>query len=255
MRIEIWSDVVCPWCYIGKRRLETALSTFEHADDVEIIWRSYQLDPTAPRDQSLTTLEALGAKFPGGPDQVREMLARTRGVAAEEGLEFGDHSFHANTVDAHRVLHLALVEGGPTLQGALKEALLAAHFVDNANVGDHAVLTEVAVRTGLDAARVTAVLAGDEFADAVRADIDQARALGATGVPFFVLDRKYGVSGAQPAESFTQVLEQAWADAHPQITMVGQTPDGQTQDGQTRDGQTQGDETGDVACGPDGCAI
>ena len=236
MRIEIWSDVVCPWCYIGKRRLETALSTFEHADEVEIVWRSYQLDPSAPREASVTTLEALGAKFPGGPEQVREMLAHTRGVAAAEGLEFGESSVHANTVDAHRLLHLALAEGGPQLQGALKEALFATHFVDNRNLADATVLTEVAVATGLTADRVGAVLDSDEYAADVRADIEQARALGANGVPFFVLDRTYGVSGAQPAEAFTEVLDRAWSDAHPAVTMVGGSADAE-------------------ACGPDGCAI
>lgn len=235
MRIEIWSDVVCPWCYIGKRRLETALADFPHADEVEVVWRSYQLDPSAPRGESITTLEALGAKFPGGPEQVRQMLERTRGVAAEEGLEFGDHSLHANTVDAHRVLHLALAEGGPALQGALKEALLAAHFVANRDLGDHAVLAEVAVGVGLSADRVAAVLASEEYADAVRADVEQARAFGATGVPFFVVDRKYGVSGAQPAQAFSEVLTRAWDDAHPKLDLVG------------------GGEA-DV-CGPDGCAV
>lgn len=234
MRIEIWSDVVCPWCYIGKRRLETALADFGHADEVEIVWRSYQLDPSAPKDEVVTTVEALGAKFPGGPEQVTEMLARTRGIAAEEGLTFGEHSVHANTVDAHRVLHLALEVGGPALQGALKEALLHAHFVDNRNVGDAEVLTDVAVSTGLPADRVAAVLAGDEYADAVTTDVAQARAYGATGVPFFVVDGKYGVAGAQASEVFSQVLEQAWADSHPAIAVVGGDAD---------------------ACGPDGCAI
>ncbi len=121
MRIEIFSDVVCPWCYIGKRRLEAALAEFEHSEEVEVVWRSYQLDPTAEKGAGVTTVEALGAKFPGGPDQVRQMLARTQQVAADEGLEFGGSSFHANTVDAHRLLHLALELGGADLQGELKE--------------------------------------------------------------------------------------------------------------------------------------
>lgn len=234
MRIEIWSDVVCPWCYIGKRRLEQALTDFEHADEVEVVWRSYQLDPTAPRE-SVSTVEALGAKFPGGPDQVRQMLARTREVAAAEGLEFGGATLHSNTVDAHRLLHLALAEGGPTLQGALKEAFLAAHFVANRDLGDPAVLAEVAAAAGLPSTRVAQVLASDEYADAVRADIEQARSFGATGVPFFVVDRKYGVSGAQPAEAFSEVLTRAWDDAHPRLDLVG---------------SAEAD-----ACGPDGCAV
>lgn len=234
MRIEIWSDVVCPWCYIGKRRLESALADFAHADEVEIVWRSYQLDPTAPRGESITTLKALGARF-GGPDQVRQMLARTSEMAAAEGLDFGDAGLHANTEDAHRVLHLALEEGGPALQGALKEAFLAAHFVDNRDMGAAEVLTEIAVATGLAAERVSEVLAGDEYADAVRADVAQAQAYGATGVPFFVVDGRFGVSGAQPKEAFTEVLTRAWDDAHPKLDVVGGT-----------DAQ---------ACGPDGCPV
>jgi len=235
MRIDIFSDVVCPWCYIGKRRLEAALAEFEHADEVEVVWRSYQLDPSAPKDGAVSTVDALGAKFPGGPDQVRQMLARTQGLAAEEGLDFGGNSFHANTVDSHRLLHLAHAEGGATLQGALKEALFAAHFSANDNLNEHAVLQRVAESVGLDATRVAEVLAGDEFSDAVQADIAQARAYGATGVPFFVVDRKYGISGAQAKEAFTQVVERAWNESRPTLTIV--------------------DEGDAEACGPDGCAI
>lgn len=235
MRIEIWSDVVCPWCYIGKRRLEKALEGFEHADDVEVTWRSFQLDPSTPKDNAASTLDYLGEKFPGGPAQVKEMLARTRGIAAEEGLTFADDTVHSNTIDAHRLLHLAHEAGGNELQGALKEALFSAHFSEGRHAGDAAVLRDVAVATGLDPVRVDEVLAGDAYAADVQADIDQARAYGASGVPFFVVDAKYGISGAQPVEAFTQVLEQAWADAHPKLDIVG---------GADAD-----------ACGPDGCAI
>jgi predicted DsbA family dithiol-disulfide isomerase len=240
MRIEIWSDVVCPWCYIGKRRLETALEPFlerhrGHADEVEIVWRSFQLDPSAPQEPVETVAEALGRKYGGGPEAGRQMVDRVEAVAAEEGLLFRHHqSLRVGTVDAHRLLHLALETGGPELQGRLKEALLSAYFVETENVADHDTLRRIATGVGLDADRVAGVLGSDEFADAVEADIRQAAAFGATGVPFFVIDRKYGVSGAQPTEVFTQVLERAWADAHPQLDMVGATDD---------------------ACGPDGCAI
>jgi len=233
MQIEIWSDVVCPWCYIGKRRLERALDDFPHA--VEVVYRSFELDPSAPKAPTETVAESLGRKYGGGPEAGREMVDRVEAVAAEEGLLFRHHqSLRVNTVDAHRVLHLALEAGGPELQGRLKEALLAAYFVETENVADHATLRRLATEAGLDGERVDAVLAGDEFADAVEADIRQAAAFGANGVPFFVIDRKYGVSGAQPTEVFTQVLERAWADSHPQLDMVGATDD---------------------ACGPEGCAI
>jgi predicted DsbA family dithiol-disulfide isomerase len=240
MRIEIWSDVVCPWCYVGKRRLERALAGFEHADDVEIVYRSFELDPTAPRStdspggHELST-GVIARKYGRSEDEMRDMQQQLIELAAQDGLDFKlFDTVHTNTVDAHRLLHLALETGGAALQRELKEALLAAYFTHARNVGDHGVLTEVAVATGLDEARVREVLAGEEFTDAVEADVAQARAYGATGVPFFVVDRKYGVSGAQPAEVFGQLLDQAWAESHPVLQTVG----------------------GDAeACGPDGCAI
>ncbi len=234
MQIEIWSDVVCPWCYIGTRRLQTALADFPHADDVEVVYRSFQLDPGAPTTPTETVAESLGRKYGGGPAAGQQMVDRVEAVAAEEGLVFRlGQAQRVGTVDAHRLLHLAL-EHGPATQRALKEALLAAYFTEAANVADHAVLRDLAVATGLDAARVEQVLAGDDYADAVEADIRQAAAYGATGVPFFVVDAKYAVSGAQPAETFRQVLDRAWADAHPAL-------------------QTVGGDAG--ACGPDGCEI
>jgi predicted DsbA family dithiol-disulfide isomerase len=234
MRIEIWSDVVCPWCYIGKRRLERALAGFPHADEVEIVYRSFELDPSAPAVPTETVAAALGRKYGGGPEAGRAMVDRTEAVAAEEGLLFRHHqSLRVRTVDAHRLLHLALEQGGPDLQGRLKEALLAAYFVETENVADHDTLVRIAVGSGLDEARVLEVLAGDEYADAVEADIREAAALGATGVPFFVVDRRYGVAGAQPAEVFGQVLAKAWEAAHPGLEMTA----------------------GADACGPDGCAV
>lgn len=237
MRIEIWSDVVCPWCYIGKRRLEKALATFPHADEVEVLWRSYLLDPSAPTVPVETVAESLGRKYGGGPEAGKAMIDRVEAVAAEEGLLFRHHaSLRVGTLDAHRVLHLALDTGGPELQGRLKEAYLSAYFVETLNVADHDVLTRIAVEVGLDEARVREVLAGGAFADAVERDIQEAVALGAGGVPFYVIDRRYGVSGAQAPEAFTQVLEKAWADAHPAVDLIA------------------GEPGGDV-CGPDGCAI
>jgi predicted DsbA family dithiol-disulfide isomerase len=238
MRIDIWSDVVCPWCFIGKRRLEKALSTFEHADDVEIVWHSYQLDPGAPATPVETVAEALGRKYGGGPDAGRAMIDRVEAVAAEEGMLWRHHdSLRVGTMDAHRLLHLALHEGGPALQGRVKEALLAAYFIDARNVADHDELRAIVTGAGLDAAAVDGVLGSTQYADEVWADIEQAQAFGATGVPFVVVDGKFGISGAQPAETFTQVLERAWSESHPAVEMVTARAAG-----------------GD-ACGPDGCAI
>ena len=235
MQIEIWSDVVCPWCYIGKRRFERALESFPHADEVDVVYRSFELDPSAPEVGTESIAESLGRKYGGGPDAGAEMIARTVEVAATEGLAFDyAHATHTKTVDAHRLLHLALTEGGRLLQHTLNEALLEAYFTRGESMGDHDVLRRVAVDAGLDPARVDEVLASDEFREAVEADVAQALALGAGGVPFFVVDRTYGVSGAQPTEVFTQVLDQAWAASLPALTMV--------------------DGDGDV-CGPEGCQV
>lgn len=231
MLIEIWSDVVCPWCYIGKRRLEEALAAFPHRDEVEVVYRSFELDPTAPVAATETTVEALARKWGTDVAGAREAMARGDAVAAEVGLHFRHHDApRARTIDAHRVLHLALDAG---LQAELKEALLAAYFLRGESMGDHDVLRKAAADAGLDPARVEEVLASDEYADAVRADIEQARAFGANGVPFYVVDRKYGISGAQATEVFAGVLARAWDESHPQLDLVG----------------------GADACGPDGCAV
>ena len=231
MKIEIWSDVVCPWCYIGKRRLEQALAEFPHRDEVEVVYRSFELDPTAPEVATETTVEALARKWGTDVAGARQAMERGDEVATEVGLHFRHHDApHARTVDAHRLLHLAKDLG---VQAELKEGLLAAYFTRGESMGDHDVLRKVAVEVGIDPARVDEVLAGKEYAEAVLADIDQARAYGATGVPFYVVDQKYGVSGAQPSDVFSQVLERAWSDSHPQLDLVG----------------------GADACGPDGCAI
>jgi predicted DsbA family dithiol-disulfide isomerase len=239
MRIEIWSDVVCPWCYIGKRRLEKALEDFEHRDEVEVVWRSFQLDPSAPREATESVAEHLGAKYGGGADAGRQMIDRVEAVAAEDGLLFRyAGARRANTLDAHRLLHLALEEGSGT-QARLKEALLAAYFTRGENVADHDVLRSAAHEVGLAPERVEALLASTEHADDVERDVREAASLGATGVPFYVVDRRYGISGAQPAEVFAQVLDQAWRESHPVLQKVG-----------TSDAADEAQ-----ACGPDGCPI
>jgi predicted DsbA family dithiol-disulfide isomerase len=231
MRIEIWSDVVCPWCYIGKRRLEKALAAFPHADEVELVYRAYQLDPDAPVEPVETVAEALGRKYGGGAEAGRQMVDRVEAVAAEEGMVWRHHeSLRVNTVDAHRLLHLAAEHGR---QAELKEALLASYFINAENVADHDTLVRIATEAGLDEGRVREVLAGSDYLAAVEAEAREAAALGANGVPFFVVDRKYGIPGAQPVEVFTQVLEKAWSESQPSLDLVG----------------------GGEACGPDGCAL
>lgn len=234
MKIEIWSDVVCPWCYIGKRRIESALAEFEHADQVEVHWRSYQLDPGAPTVPTESTSLMLARKYGQSVAGAKQMQDRVEAVAAEEGLVYRlSETLHLNTVDAHRLIHLAHRQGGNDLQGRVKEALLHAYFTEARDVADHAVLREVAVAAGLDPSRVEEVLGSREFENDVHADVEQAQAYGASGVPFFVVDEKYGVSGAQPKEVFSQVLERAWSESHPRIEVLA---------------------TGEE-CGPDGCAV
>lgn len=212
MKVEIWSDVVCPWCYIGKRRFEAAMSRFPHASQVDVEWKSFELDPDAPRTHELsgTHAEQLSAKFGRPMDQIAEMLDRVTTLAAGEGLAFRfDLNRGGNSFDAHRLLHLAKARGR---QDELKERLDRGTFTEGLAVSDHEELTALAVEVGLDEAEVRAVLASDRFADAVRADEAQARAYGITGVPFFVIDSKFGISGAQPADLFLQGLNQAWAE-------------------------------------------
>jgi predicted DsbA family dithiol-disulfide isomerase len=221
MRIDIWSDVVCPWCYIGKRRFERALADFPHAADVDVVWHSFELDPQAPRSSDVPPAERLAAKYGMTVEQAQQANDRLTGTAAEEGLEFHlDEARSGNSMDAHRLLHLAAHAG---LQGQLKERFLRAYFTERVAIGDPSELARLAVETGLDAAAVTRVLESDEYAEDVRADEEQAHSYGISGVPFFVVDDRYGISGAQPTDLFTQALNQAWDDAHPALQTLSAT--------------------------------
>lgn len=207
MRVDIWSDVVCPWCYVGKARFEKALASFPHRDDVEVTFRSFELDPGAAVGGHETNLAMIAVKFGMPEPQAIEMEERVAGLARAEGLEYQLERPNGNTFDLHRVLHLARAKG---IQGAVVNALYQANFAHARQVFDRDVLTQVATSAGLDPADVAKVLDTDQYADSVRADEAQAHALGATGVPFFVFDMKIGVSGAQATETFTRALAQAW---------------------------------------------
>ena len=209
MRIEIWSDVVCPWCYIGKRRFETALAGYERADEVEIVWRSFELDPDAPRTRTEPPAERLAQKYGMTVEQAQQAQARVTAVAAAEGLEYRlADARSGNSFDAHRLLQLAGERG---LQPELKERLLRAYFSEGEAIGEPDVLERLAVEVGLDGAEVAALLAGDRFADDVRADERRARLLGIHGVPFFVIDERVGVEGAQPPDVLLGAFRQAEA--------------------------------------------
>ncbi len=206
MLVEIWSDVVCPWCYIGKRRLETALTSFEHAADVEIVWRSFQLDPRTPKNSYEPVYDALAKKFGGSKDQVKQMTAQVAELAEAEGLHYDfANAVSFNTFDAHRLLHLAKKHGAG---GEAHERLMRANLIEGARM-DTGTLVKLAEEVGVPGDEARHVLDTDEYTADVNADIRQAQEYGATGVPFFVLDRAYGVSGAQPAEVFLQALTTA----------------------------------------------
>ena len=236
MKVEIWSDVACPWCYVGKRRFEAALDEFAHRDQVDVVWRSFELDPgavSAATAQESGYVDRLARKYGLSAGRAQEMLDQMTRTAAVAGLDFHfDRAVASNTFDAHQVVHLGAVHGR---QDAMKERLLRAHFTEGLALGDRAVLVRLAGEVSLDEAEAAQALEQQRFAADVRRDEEEAARLGISGVPFFVLDRRYGVSGAQPAQQLLEVLERTWAERAP-LTMV-----------------TSGD--GADACGPDGCPV
>jgi predicted DsbA family dithiol-disulfide isomerase len=206
--IEIWSDVVCPWCYIGKRRFENALERFEHSDDVTVTWRSFELDPSAERNPEGSGAERLAAKYGMSVEEATARQQQITQLAAGDGLEYHlDTARGGNTFDAHRLIQLGREAG---VQDAVKERLMRGYFTEGEPIGDPEALARMAVEAGLAPEAVRAVLAGDAFADAVREDEEQARRMGIQGVPFFVLGRRYGISGAQPADALLEALDQSW---------------------------------------------
>jgi predicted DsbA family dithiol-disulfide isomerase len=213
VEVEIWSDIVCPWCYIGKRRFEAALLQFEHADAVSVTYRSFELDPHAPAERDSSHEEHLARKYGITVERARQLDEQMTQAAAAEGLEFHFERMRGgNTFDAHRLLHLARGRGK---QLELKERLLRATFTEGAAIGDRVTLGSLAADAGLDVDEVSAVLESERFAAEVRADEQQAVAYGISGVPFFVVDAAYGVSGAQPAEVLLQVLRRAYDERTP----------------------------------------
>ncbi len=194
MHVEIWSDIACPWCYIGKRRFEAALVRFEHADEVTVTWRSFELDPQAPLERPGDRAVHLAAKYGSSVEQAQAMQQQMTDVAAAEGLDFRfEIAREGSTFDAHRLLHFAAAHGR---QDALEEGLMRAYLTEGELISDAATLERLAADVGLDAAAARDVLAGDALAADVRADEDAATALGISAVPFFVVDRAIGTAGA-----------------------------------------------------------
>ncbi len=205
MKIEIWSDVICPWCYIGKRRLERALAGLPAGSQAQMVWRSFELDPGAPRLRTGVPAEHLAHKYGVSVAEAQMMIARVAEVAKEEGLAYRlEEARSGNTFDAHRLEHFAAEKG---VGDKAVEVLMDAYFCKMLPVGDRDALAALAPLMGLDEPEVRAMLAGDAYADAVRADEARAKQLGISGVPFFIIDGKAQLSGAQPVEVFAQALE------------------------------------------------
>ena len=211
MKIEIWSDIACPWCYVGKRRFEQALQQFEHAGDVEVTWRSFELDPHAPRTHAESQDELLATKYGMPVEKARAMNERMTAEARKEGLDFHlDRVKVGNTFDAHRLVHLAAESGRAD---AMKERLMRAYFTEGEAVGDPDTLVRLGAEVGLGEGRVREIVNGDAYANDVRTDEERARSFGISGVPFFAIDERYGVSGAQPADVLLGALRQAYEEA------------------------------------------
>ncbi len=228
MDIEIWSDIACPWCYVGKRRFEAALAQFEHRDDVSVRWRSFELDPQAPLEREGDRARHLADKYGMSLEQAHAAERQMTDVAAGEGLEFRfDIARAGNTFEGHRILHLAAEHG---LQDAMKERLLRAYLSEGELISEPQTLTRLAVEVGLPAHEVTETLAGERFAQDVRTDEQDAARLGISAVPTFVVDRAIGASGAQPPAELLGLLRQGWERRRP-VSVV----------------------TGGDACGVDGC--
>ena len=206
MHVEIWSDIACPWCYVGKRRFEAALERFDGAEDVEVRWRSFELDPTAPAARERSGAEHLAEKYGMSVDEARARQQHLRDMAAGDGLDMRfDRTRGGNTFDGHRVLWLAAEHG---LQTEMKERLMRAHHTEGELVSDHDTLVRLAAEVGLPEEETRAMLASDRFADAVRDDEATARGFGINAVPTFVVDRRVAVSGAQPPEVLLELLRQ-----------------------------------------------
>ena len=208
MKIEVWSDVVCPWCYVGSRNLAEALRRFAHADQVEVEWRSYELDPRAPVERSGSYVDRISRKYGIPVGQARASMSRIIQVGADAGIDFRfDDARLGNTFDAHRLIHLARSHGR---QDELKDRLFAAAFTEGRPIGDHETLVELAGEVGIPEADARRVLSSDEHADDVRADEADAIEVGVDGVPFFLIDRRFMIPGAQTPETVLAILERAW---------------------------------------------
>ncbi|WP_338532460.1 DsbA family oxidoreductase [Paenibacillus peoriae] len=217
MNIEVWSDYMCPFCYIGKRRLEQVLQQFPHRNEVQLTFKSFELNPNAVRDSGKTINEELSAKYGVSLQEAQAMNDRMNENARSAGLDYNIHTMvPTNSLDAHRLTLWAQTQGKML---ELSERLFQAVFIEGKHTGDHEVLVALATEVGLDQKEAAAILASDRFTDEVRADEAEGAELGVQGVPFFVFDRKFAISGAQPEEVFHDALQKAWDERSP-FTMI-----------------------------------
>lgn len=208
--VDLWADLVCPWCYIGKRRIRAAIDAWERPHEVVVRYRAYELDPGMPRGERVLVADYLGEKYGGGRAAGETMSSRVTEIAREDGLQLDfSKAILGNSFDAHRLVALAREMGGPALEDAAEERMFSAHFVEGLAIDDHDTLLRCAAEAGLDERRVASVLADDTYGDVVRADEEQARALGVSGVPFAVANSRIAVSGAQPVEVYLELFSQA----------------------------------------------
>jgi len=218
LRVDIWSDVVCPWCAIGKANLDAAIAQFEHGENVEITWHSYELDPTAPAARQGNYVGMLAKKYGASPEDAQAMIDRMTATGAECGVEFQfDRVQPGNTFDAHRMIHLGAARG---LQTQVKERMLRGYLSEGEAIGLPEVVERLAIDAGLDPDEVAAVLTTDAFAEEVRMDEATAASMQVTGVPFFVFDRRLAVAGAQPPEVLLQVLDRVWSEREPALDVI-----------------------------------
>lgn len=228
MKVEIWSDIMCPFCYIGKRKFEAALADFDHSDKIEIVWKSFQLNPDMETDPSKNINQYLAEAKGWSLDHAKQMNDHVTGMAKEVGLQYDfDKAVLANSFDAHRLIQLAKKHG----QGdAIEERLFKAYFTEGENTADHQTLQRLGAEIGLDADEIKTMLASDQYAEAVDRDIYEARQVGVRGVPFFVFNQKYAVSGAQGSEVFLGALNKSFGEwEEPKLTVIegpACTPDG-----------------------------
>lgn len=218
MKVEIWSDYVCPFCYIGKRKFELALERFAHKDQIETVFRSFELDPGADPESNISTYSMLASKYGMSIEKAKETTAGVAEQAAAVGITFNfDGAVSTNTFDAHRVVHFAAQQGKDK---KLSERLFAGYFTEGHNIGNREKLAALAAEVGLDAVAVSNMLETNQFIDAVRGEEEEGSKLGIRGVPFYVFDRKYAVSGAQSPEVFLDTLNKAWEEKHPAFIQV-----------------------------------